>query len=309
MDVQKARIQSDGSLDKLKLIIVVRGDLQNKEMVGYTWSPTASMRTQKYLLADATKNKSGLHQLDFIGAFLQEKVKSRVFVKLDIRYIDYFPEYAKYFERALRLLKSMYGMKKSGQLFADELTEWLLEAVFIQSQCQMSIYYKYAPDGSKNFILSYVDDCVQWYTNEDIGKWFVDNLGKRFHVNLQGYAHWFMSIRISQLKDHYISVDQAKYATSIVAEYLDTATVKVSTKFYKTTLPADMIFSKEDVSTSDEKFEKLNREYSIHYRACVGSFIYLLSTRVDLSFGVHKLAKFSANPGKVHFEVLIHLLI
>ena len=29
---------------------------------------------------------------------------------------------------------------------------------------------------------------------------------------------------------------------------------------------------------------------------------------MDLSFAVHKLAKFSANPGKVHFEVLIHLL-
>ena len=46
-----------------------------------------------------------------------------------------------------------------------------------------------------------------------------------------------------------------------------TATVKVSTKFYKTTLPADMIFTKEDVSTSDEQVEKLTREYSIHYRA------------------------------------------
>ena len=31
-------------------------------------------------------------------------------------------------------------------------------------------------------------------------------------------------------------------------------------------------------------------------------------TRVDLSFAVHKFAKFSANPGKVHFEGLVHLL-
>ena len=51
---------------------------------------------------------------------------------LDIRYIDYFMEYTKYFGRALRLLKSMYGMTNSGKLFADELTEWLLEAGFIQ---------------------------------------------------------------------------------------------------------------------------------------------------------------------------------
>ena len=92
-----------------------------------------------------------------------------------------------------------------------------------------------------------------------------------------------MSIIISQLKDHSISVDQARYATSIVAKYLDTATVKVSQTFYKTTLPADMMFTKEDVCTSDEQVEKLTREYNIYYRACIGSLIYILSTGVDLS--------------------------
>ena len=66
----------------------------------------------------------------------------------------------------------------------------------------MSICYKYAPNGSKIVVLYYVDDFVYWYTNEDLGKWFVDTLGKIFHVNFLGFAHWFMSIRISQLKDH-----------------------------------------------------------------------------------------------------------
>ena len=47
VDVYEAKIQSDGSLDKLKLRILVRGDLQNKELVGDTWSTTASMRTLK----------------------------------------------------------------------------------------------------------------------------------------------------------------------------------------------------------------------------------------------------------------------
>ena len=95
----------------------------------------------------------------------------------------------------------MYGMTNSGKLFADELIKWLLEAWFIQSQCQMSIYYKYAPDGSKIVVLSYVDDFVYWYTNEALGKWFDDTLGNIFHVDFLGYAHWFMSIRISQMKE------------------------------------------------------------------------------------------------------------
>ena len=91
MDVYKAKIQSDGSLDKLKLRIVVRGDLKNKEMVGDTLVPTASMRTLNYFLADAAKHKARVHHLDFIGALLKAKVKNRVFVKLDMRYADYFP--------------------------------------------------------------------------------------------------------------------------------------------------------------------------------------------------------------------------
>ena len=63
-------------------------------------------------------------------------------------------------------------------------------------------------------------------------------------MNFWRYAHWFMSIRISQLRDNSISMDQARYATSIVANYLDTATVKVSKTFYKKKLLADMIFTK-----------------------------------------------------------------
>ena len=89
---------------------------------------------------------------------------------------------------------------------------------------------------------------------------------------------------------------------------MDTATVKVRTKFYKTILTADMIFTNEDVSTGDEQADKLTREFNIHYRAWIGSLIYLLSTIVDLSFAVHKLAQFSENHGKLHFEGLIHLL-
>ena len=91
MYVNKAKIQPDGSLDKLKLRILVRGDLNSKEFVGDTWSPTASMRTLKYLLVDATKHKESVHLLDFIGSLLQAKIKNRVFVKLYSRYTDYFP--------------------------------------------------------------------------------------------------------------------------------------------------------------------------------------------------------------------------
>ena len=52
---------------------------------------------------------------------------------------------------------------------------------------------------------------------------------------------------------------QARYATSIVENYLDTATVKASKKFYNNTLPYDVISKIYDTFTSDEQVEKLTR--------------------------------------------------
>ena len=77
------------------------------------------------------------------------------------------------------------------------------------------------------------------------------------------------------MKDNFISVDQSIYATSIVVKYLYTAKVKTSTKFHNITLTSDMILTKAVTST------KFNKEFNIHYIACIGSFIYLLSRRVD----------------------------
>ena len=121
----------------------------------------------------------------------------------------------------------------------------------------------------------------------------METLGKISYLRFLGCAHWFMSIKIYQMKDHFISVDQERYYNSVVAKYLDTTTVKKNTKFYMTTLPSGMIFTKSNASTSDEQVEKLTREFRINKKSCIGSLIYLLSTRVDFSFLVHKLANFS----------------
>ena len=79
MDVYKEKIQSNGSIDKLKLRTVVRGDFKNKEMIGETCSPTESMRTLNYFLEDSSNNKSIVHQLYFIGEFIQDNIKHKLF--------------------------------------------------------------------------------------------------------------------------------------------------------------------------------------------------------------------------------------
>ena len=61
-------------------------------------------------------------------------------MKLDSIYGEYFSEYAKKIEILFSLKKSMYGMTNSGKLFADELTNCLIdEAGFNQPKCKISV--------------------------------------------------------------------------------------------------------------------------------------------------------------------------
>ena len=85
----------------------------------------------------------------------------------------------------MRLKKSIYEMNNSRKIFADKLTSWLIDELGSNySKFRMSVYHKYVPDGSKLVVLSYIDYCIYWYTFVELGKWFVDTLRKRLHVNV-----------------------------------------------------------------------------------------------------------------------------
>ena len=69
-----------------------------------------------------------------------------------------------------------------------------------------------------------------------------------------------------------------------------------------------MLFTKEGAYTSDEQVEIPCRYGKIHYRFSVVSLIYIWSTIVYLCFALKNMAKFSSNPGKLHFAGLVQFL-
>ena len=71
----------------------MRGDMQIKNGNNNSWSPTASTRLLKCLIADAAYNKTQVYQLDFIQAFIQSEAKKRMFIILDKEYETFCPSY------------------------------------------------------------------------------------------------------------------------------------------------------------------------------------------------------------------------
>ena len=78
----KAKSRSDGQLDKLKARFCSRGDLEQEQDNYDNWSSCVSHRTVRTFIAHATKHKRTPKQLDFIGAYLQANMQSRIFVTL-----------------------------------------------------------------------------------------------------------------------------------------------------------------------------------------------------------------------------------
>ena len=134
---------------------------------------------------------------------------------------------------------------------------------------------------------------------------FEKQLSSKFKVTFQGHAHWFLSMRILQDKNENITLDQSCYAKNLVQRHLGNSMPinKVSR-----TLPAEFIATKNDCSKNEKEVEQLSEEYRIDYPSAIGSLIYLLNTRPDLTFAVTKLAKYMKLSGRNHFMGVIHKL-
>jgi hypothetical protein len=82
---------------------------ESKNITEDKWSPMASFHSLKMFLAHAARLKAHVKQLDFVGAFLQAKMRTCMFVTIPKIYAVLFPEYSQYCGIPVSLRMSMYG--------------------------------------------------------------------------------------------------------------------------------------------------------------------------------------------------------
>ena len=198
---------------------MARGDLQKGQEWEDTWSACASIRTVKVFLALAASLKQRVKQGDFVGAYLQARVRKRIFVQLDPRYKDLFPDLTKYFGVPLRLNKGIYGLTFSGKFWNEEFTEWLFSEGFLQSTADTTYFVKHYPDGTNLRLIFYVDNLLYFGSNNEVQRCFETSVSSRFRIDLNGDAHWFLQMRIHQFEDYSYSIDQYRYAKNILSKY------------------------------------------------------------------------------------------
>jgi hypothetical protein len=343
--VLKAKQTASGKLDKLKARLVARGDLEKRRLkktkAAYqqylqkqrqetsadnlettertntipievpqpfedTWSPCASSRGVKLLLATICASRRTLKSADFIGAYLQAKVIGRHFIKLPLEYAYYFPEYAKYFGTPALLNKGIYGLVYSGKYWNIEFSEWLYSKGFLQSQSEPSYFVFYDKHNQWLRLLFFVDDMLYAGSNDAIEKEFEDSVRNRFDVKFLGPAQWFLQMRIHQHKDKTYTLDQHRYVLNTLQRYDPNSEFPER----ETPFPPDYTFSKDNRPTTDkDKAIIEQKQMRLPFRSAVCTLLYLAyNTRADILFAVCKLAKACICPGIPDFHALTWLI-
>ena len=303
----KTKLNSYGGLDKLKARICLRGDMQIKDANNNSWSPTASTRLLKCLIADAAQNRTIVYQLDFIQAFIQSETKKRMFVLLDKEYESFCPNLAGHLGRPLLLKKCLYGADFSGKRWYDTLDTFLTNNLnFVRSRVEGCLYVLRKGDYWIKLI-NYVDDALYYSNSDSFRESFEKQLKKKFNLSLLGQAKWYLGMKIKQTKE-YITLDQDQYIKNIVSRF--EKSFKHQFKVKDTPLPSNFVPTRKDCPTTEIQTKEVKLRFgNLHYRAVIGALLYVsCCTRPDIAYAVNKLAKFSNSPGIIHYRAMLHLI-
>ena len=104
--VFKVKAKEDGSIDKFKARLVVKG-FSLRPGIDYdeTFSPVAHLSSVRLIFAIAAQHRLKLRQLDIIGAFLQADLIEEIYMKQPDGFVS------EENNLVCRLKKSLYGLK------------------------------------------------------------------------------------------------------------------------------------------------------------------------------------------------------
>ena len=174
--VLKVKYKADGSYDKHKARLVALGYQQRPGFDFFgTFSPMASLTTVRMILSYAVEHGLPVFHSDIPNAFCQSEidVKDILFqlpTGIDVDGLDE--------KHVLRLLKSLYGLKQSPQVFRKLLNAFLEKELGFTSSSTDTCLYTWQAHGKRVYICSEVDDLV--ITGDDFEK--INEIKTKLHA-------------------------------------------------------------------------------------------------------------------------------
>ncbi|KAH9782815.1 retrovirus-related pol polyprotein from transposon RE1 [Citrus sinensis] len=284
--VYRIKYNTDGSVAKYKARLVAKG-FQQIEGVNYfdTFSLVVKPTTVRVVFSLAVMNQWIIRQVDVNNALLNGELSEEVFMQQLESFVDRSkPNYV------CRLHKALYGLKQAPRAWFEKLRGCLLQWGFRNSKSDSSLFLRKTKI-SLIMVLIYVNDILVTGPNNEELDSFIQQFNTIFALKDLGRLSYFLGIEVLYGQDC-IYLSQKKYVRDLLAK-------------------VDMLDCKGVItpmcSGKDSKLQKMVKgelgyyvEDATHYRSIVGGLQYLILTRPEIAYSVHKLSQYVSAPTMQH---------
>ena len=298
-----------GSIEKWKARLVADGNTQ-VEGVDYhrIFSTVVKASTIRLALALAAYYDYNLTSIDVRQAYLYADLKEELYMAVP-------PGLPRHDGQgnpiALKLNKSLYGLKQAGREWNELLVSFLLTWGFTQSKIDVCLFI-YAVSTSILWVLVYVDDCLQVDNDPVLRKKFTSDLSARFSVEDKGELMWILGLKIERERSaRRLTISQELYVSDLLSRHAsDIDLARQQSRSYPTPMEPSARLGDFVVPTpgSAEYDQLAPRRHA--YMAIVGGLHWLANmTRFEISFACSQLARYVSNPGLQHFDAAVRVLL
>ena len=247
-----------------------------------TYSPTASWPAVRLLLALTLVNNWYTRQIDFVQAFPQAPLTSPQYMKLPkgihVEGVDDPRDYV------LEVLRNMCGGKDAGRNWHLYLKGKLESIGFQRSAFDECVFYR----GTCMYVLYTDDSILAGPSEEELEQAIQDIRSTQLEITEEGSVADFLGVNIKRDGDLF-HLTQPKLIESI----LEDLSLPIGSSTKDIPMASSKILSRHK--------ESVDFDQHFPYRRVIGKLNFLeQSTRGDISYATHMLARFSTCPKVEH---------
>jgi hypothetical protein len=201
---------------------------------------------------------------------------------------------------SIKLQRSLYGLKQSGRMWYNRLSEYLLKEGYANNPICPCVFIKKSEIGFA-IIAVYVDDLNLIGNLEELTK-TASYLKDEFEMKDLGKTKFCLGLQIEHLPSG-IFIHQSTYTEKILKRFYMDKAYPLSTPMVVRSLDMD----KDPFRPKEVGEELLGPE--VPYLNAIGALMYLANcTRPDIAFAVNLLARYSSAPTRRHWNGVKHVL-
>ncbi|KAG7549820.1 Reverse transcriptase RNA-dependent DNA polymerase [Arabidopsis thaliana x Arabidopsis arenosa] len=265
-----------------------------------TYSPVMDAITFRFLMSLAASKNLEMYLMDVVTAYLYGSLDNDIYMKI--------PEGLKMPEAlrskskeicAVKLQRSLYGLKQSGRMWYNRLSEYLLSKGYTNNAICPCVFIKKFPSGFV-IIAVYVDDLNIIGTPKEIDD-ARTHMKEEFEMKDLGKTKFCLGLQIEHFQEG-IFVHQSNYTKKILKRFNMDKANPLSTPMVNRSLNVE----NDPFRPCEDNEEFLGPE--VPYMSAISGLMYLANcTRPDIAFATNLLARYNSSPTRRHWNGIKHI--